>query len=66
LDDNFGCLNLKLESDLQKKFKAVIKVDNFNKYYKWLGIDCPDANAITARLRKAIDNSRAKKYHGGN
>jgi hypothetical protein len=31
-----------------------------------LGIDCPDAAALSTRLRKAIDNSRKKNYHGGN
>jgi hypothetical protein len=31
-----------------------------------LGVDCPDAAALSTRLRKAIDNSRKKNYHGGN
>lgn len=33
LDDNWGCLSLDLENDLQKSFKAIKKIDNFNKYY---------------------------------
>jgi hypothetical protein len=43
LDDNWGCLPLKIENDLQQSFKAIKKVDNFNKYYQWLKKDCPDA-----------------------
>ena len=66
LDDNFGCLDQKVESNLQKRFQAIIRVDNFNKYYKWLNINCPDADALSLRLRRAIDNSKTKKYHGGN
>ena len=26
--------------------------------------DCPDAQALSLRLRDAITNSKAKKYHG--
>jgi hypothetical protein len=64
LDSNFGCLDTQMEDRLQKKFKAIQRIDNFNKYYTWLGLDCPDAAAIALRLRKAIDNSKAKRYHG--
>lgn len=64
LDSNFGCLSDKAESQLQKKFQAIQKVENFNKYYTWLGQQCLDLDALSTRLRKAIDNSKAKKYHG--
>lgn len=43
LDQNWGCLPLNLENELQRQFKAIKKVDNFNKYYQWLNKDCPDA-----------------------
>jgi len=64
LDSNHGCLPADIENELQKKFKAIQKVDNFKKYYKWMGQDCPDDEALSTRLRKAISNSKEKKYHG--
>jgi len=33
-------------------------------YYKMIGINCPDAQALALRLRQAIQNSKDKKYHG--
>ena len=64
LDDNWGCLASAAEDDLQKKLKQIQRVDNFKKYYKWIGVACPDDEALATRLRRAITNSKAKKYHG--
>jgi len=33
LDNNVGCLPLSVEDQLQAKFKAIQKVDSFQKYY---------------------------------
>jgi hypothetical protein len=30
-----------------------------------LGIDCPEEDALTARMRQAVTNSKKKNYHGG-
>lgn len=51
LDDNFGCLPADVENRLQAQFKAIKRVDNFNKYYQWLKRDCPDSQALATRLR---------------
>jgi hypothetical protein len=51
LDDNFGCLSTDLENQLQAQFKAIKRVDNFNKYYQLLKKDCPNAQALSLRLR---------------
>ena len=64
LDSNHGCLDMSTENDIQKKLKQIRKIDNFQKYYKWIGVDCPDDEALQTRLRKAITNSKEKKYHG--
>lgn len=64
LDENFGCLDAKEEERLQQMFKSIKRVDNFNKYYQWVKRDCPDGNALALRLRQAVTNSKAKKYHG--
>ena len=64
LDDNVGCLDLRVEDELQAKFKAIQRVDNFQKYYQMVGQNCPDSEALRKRLHKAISNSKAKRYHG--
>ena len=52
------------ENDLQGQFKEIQRIENFKNYYKHIGVDCPDADALATRLRKAVTNSKAKKYHG--
>lgn len=64
VDKNFGCLPMDIENAFQEKLKAIRKVDNFKKYYNGIGIDCPDNEALTLRLRQAITNSKDKRYHG--
>ena len=64
LDDNHGCLELAVEDELQRKLKEIRRIENFKQYYKWIGVDCPDDEALMARLRKAIQNSKDKCYHG--
>ena len=64
LDDNHGCLDSVIEDNLQAKFKAAHAVENFRDYYTHIGEDCPDAAALGKRLRAAITNSKAKRYHG--
>jgi len=53
-----------IENAFQEKLKQIKKVDNFKKYYTSIGIDCPDNDALTLRLRQAITNSKEKRYHG--
>lgn len=64
LDSNHGCLDDKLETAFQAEIKALKKVDNFNKYYQWVGRQCPDQDSLAVRLRKAIQSSKDKRYHG--
>lgn len=64
VDKNFGCLPMEVENAFQEKLKQIKKVDNFKKYYTSIGIDCPDNDALTLRLRQAITNSKEKRYHG--
>jgi hypothetical protein len=64
LDDNYGCLPREIEDRLLHELKSMKKVDNFNDYYTRLGQNVPDDEAISARLKQAITNSKDKKYHG--
>jgi hypothetical protein len=34
------------------------------KYFPMLGVPMPDEHTLRERLKQAISNSRAKKYHG--
>jgi hypothetical protein len=64
LDSNFGCIDAKSENLFQKKCFAIQDVKTFNKYYPQLGIPIPNDEALNARLKTAIENSRKKGYHG--
>ena len=64
VDQNYGCLPLKVENAFQEKLKQIRKVDNFSKYYQSIGVECPNNDALTLRLRQAITNSKNKRYHG--
>lgn len=64
VDANFGCLPMGSENAFQDTLKQIKKVDNFKKYYTSIGVDCPDNDALTLRLRQAITNSKDKRYHG--
>jgi len=64
IDGNHGCLPEDIERSLQVKMKSMKRVDNFNKYYTWVKRSCPDAQALSLRLRQAVTNSKEKRYHG--
>ena len=64
LDTNYGCLSESVEKTLVNKLAIIMRTRDFYVYYKWLGIDCPDKDALSSRLRQAITNSKAKRYHG--
>ena len=55
---------IKTDPQMKQKFKAIQKVDSFQKYYQWIGVECPNSEALQQRLHRAISNSKAKKYHG--
>lgn len=64
LDSNFGCLSTKGETLFQNKCFELQQVNSFLKYYPMLGVPVPDEEALRARLKTAIENSRRKRYHG--
>jgi hypothetical protein len=64
LDSHFGCLEQKQENLFQKKCFEIQEVKSFQKYYPLLGIAMPNTEALQARLKQAIENSRKKGYHG--
>ena len=65
LDDNFGCLGFDLENNFQQQIFGILKVDDFQKYYKELELDrAQTQEALNDMLVKAVKSSRAKGYHG--
>lgn len=64
LDAHSGCLDFKTENKFQQKCFDIQKVKSFLKYFPMLGIAMPDEQTLRDRLNQAIENSRAKKYHG--
>ena len=46
LDSNWGCLPLETEDRLQQQLKAIRKIESFQKYYQWIGVACPDSEAL--------------------
>jgi hypothetical protein len=64
LDANYGCLPQSVEDSLLYEMKRIKHVGDFQKYYQKLGRPAMDEQALSLRLRQAIDNSKTKKYHG--
>lgn len=64
LDEMFGRLTEAEEMKLQKACDDIRKVNDYYGYFKMLGIPFKSKKELFASIKKAIANSRAKKYHG--
>ena len=63
LDKNNGTLSEK-EIDIHKKeIDKLLKIDNFNDYYKFMGLSVPSIEDLNEKLKKAYENSEKKGYH---
>jgi len=64
LDKNYCCLT---ETEIDKhriEFDKILKIDNFNDFYKYLGLEVPSKDDLNLKLKQAFENSKNKKYHG--
>ena len=64
LDQNFSCLT---ESEIDKhrlEINKILKIDNFNEFYKFMGMEVPSKEELNQKLKQAFENSKNKKYHG--
>ena len=64
LDKNYGCLT---ESEIDKhraEIKNLLKIDNFNDFYKFLNLKTPSKEELNQLIKQAFENSKKKKYHG--
>ena len=64
LDKNYSCLS---ESEIDKhrlEINKILKIDNFNDFYKFMGMKPPSKKELNQKLKQAFENSKEKKYHG--
>eukprot|EP01016_Furgasonia_blochmanni_P017442 TRINITY_DN2022_c0_g2_i2.p1 TRINITY_DN2022_c0_g2~~TRINITY_DN2022_c0_g2_i2.p1 ORF type:complete len:1150 (+),score=280.83 TRINITY_DN2022_c0_g2_i2:75-3524(+) len=52
------------ENEIQKLLFEVQKIDNYSKFFAYLGLGNITDQEVTKRLHAAIGNSKRKKYHG--
>ena len=64
LDKNFSCLT---ENEIDKhrlEINKILKIDNFNDFYKFMNMEPPSKDELNKKLKQAFENSKNKKYHG--
>ena len=64
LDKNYGCLTETEIDKHRKEINNILKIDNFNDFYKFLDMKPPTKEELNEQLKQAFENSKIKKYHG--
>eukprot|EP01022_Parablepharisma_sp_SALTPOND_P003502 TRINITY_DN1141_c0_g1_i1.p1 TRINITY_DN1141_c0_g1~~TRINITY_DN1141_c0_g1_i1.p1 ORF type:complete len:1379 (+),score=244.39 TRINITY_DN1141_c0_g1_i1:5896-10032(+) len=64
MDDLYCRLTEGEEEMLQKVCDDIRRVTDYYGYFKMLGIPFPSKKELFEAIKKSIDNSRRKKYHG--
>jgi ubiquitin-protein ligase/Ran GTPase-activating protein (RanGAP) involved in mRNA processing and transport len=64
LDSNYGNINDEEIDVHQKEIQKILKIDNFNDYYKFLEIKPLSDKEVNEKLKQAYNNSLNKRYHG--
>ena len=64
LDKNFSCLSETEIDQHREEINKILKIDNFNDFFKYLNMPVPSKDELNKRLKQAFENSKAKKYHG--
>ena len=53
------------EIDIHRKnINDILKIDNYNAFYKYLNITPPEPKALNEKLKQSFTNSLKKGYHG--
>ena len=64
LDSNYGNLTDE-ECDIHRKeINNILKIDNFNDFYKYMNLSPPNEKELNEKLKNAFQNSLKKGYHG--
>ena len=64
LDTNHCCLT---ETEIDKhrlEINKILKIDNFNDFYKFMNMEPPSKDELNKKLKQSFENSKIKKYHG--
>ena len=64
VDQNYCCLT---ETEIDKhrlEIEKILKIDNFDAFYKFMNIEPPSKDDLNKKLKQAFENSKIKKYHG--
>ncbi len=64
LDMNFGNITPQEMENHQKEIRKIMKIDNYNEYYKFLNLTPPSPVELNEKLKTSYKNSAAKGYHG--
>ena len=64
LDKNNGSLSEKEIYSHKKEIDKLLKIDNFDDYFKFMGLSVPSLEDLNNKLNKAFENSEKKGYHG--
>ena len=64
VDQNYCCLT---ETEIDKhriEINKILKIDNFEEFYKFMNMEVPSKDDLNKKLKQAFENSKKKKYHG--
>ena len=64
IDQTHCCLT---ETEIDKhrnEINQILKIDNFNDFYKFMNLEPPSKDELNKKLKQAFENSKIKKYHG--
>ncbi len=64
LDKNFGNLTDNELDVHRNEIKKILKIDNFNDFYKYLNLNVPTEKEMNEKFKQAFKNSLKKGYHG--
>ena len=64
LDTNYCCLTEREIDKHRIEINKILKIDNFNDFYKFMNMEPPSKDELNKKLKQAFKNSKAKKYHG--
>ena len=63
-EGNYGKMADSFENDIQKETFNILKIDNYDTFFGYIGMKKLSQKEILLKLRTALGNSKAKKYHG--
>ena len=64
LDQNYCNLPEKEIDKHRQEINKILNIDNYNDFYKFIGIKPPNKEELNDKLKQAFINSKNKKYHG--